>query len=93
MKASIVVAALALGVAAIPAVGAQAGKVIEIRQTVGSTEPSPESAAAARHEAAAALAQARHDCREEANRADRQSCLDAARADYRHLMEMARTAS
>ena len=87
MKPSILAAALALGVAAAPAVTlAQGSNVVERTITVGSSEPTPESPAAARREAAAALAQAQRDCRKESDRDARKSCLDAARDDYRTLM-------
>ena len=90
MKASIVVAALALGAAAVqPSVAAQSGTVHETRVMVGSTEPSPEMPSAARHEAAAVLAQAKRDCRKE-SRDDRQSCMQAAREDAHNLMTSAR---
>ena len=58
--------------------------------TVGSMDPGPESPMAARKEAAAALAQAKRDCRT-ANRATsaQSSCLAAARDDYRKLMAQA----
>ena len=89
MKRSILVAALALGGAALPALAAPSPTVIQTRVTVGSTEPSPESPAAARHEAAAALAEAKRECRKEPSRPERQDCLDAARLDYRNLMDTA----
>jgi hypothetical protein len=91
MKASIVVAALALGAAAAHSPAFAGGSTMhETRITVGSSEPSPESPSAARHEAAAVLAEARRDCRAEPNREDRQSCMQQAREDYRSLMATAR---
>jgi hypothetical protein len=94
MKVSIIAAALALGaaVAATPAV-AQPGTVTQTRIVVGSTEPSAETPQAARHEAGAALAEARRDCRKEQGREAQESCLADAREDHRRLMEMARQAS
>jgi len=93
MKASIVVAALALGAAAAHPAFARADTVTQTRITVGSSEPSPESPSAARHEAAAVLAEAKRDCRAEPNREDRQSCMQAARDDYRNVMATARQSS
>jgi hypothetical protein len=90
MKRSIVVAALALSGAVLPALGAQSSTVSQTRITVGSTEPSPERPAAARHEAAAALAQAKRDCRKEPSRDQQHNCLDEARLDYRNLMDTAK---
>jgi hypothetical protein len=92
MKRSIVVAALALGGAALPALAAPPSAVTQTRITVGSTEPSPETPMAARHEASAALAEAKRDCRKEPSASERQDCLDAARLDYRNLMESAKSA-
>ncbi len=56
------------------------------RIVIGSTEPTPESPQAARNEARSMMAQARQECRKEASRADRESCLANARDDYHDLM-------
>jgi hypothetical protein len=90
MKVSIIAAALAVGAAvgAAPAV-AQTGTVTQTRIVVGSTEPSPETPQAARHEAGAALAEAKRECRKEQGRDAQQACLAAAREDYRKLMQVA----
>jgi hypothetical protein len=86
MKLSIITAALALSL-----VGAHTAAMAQDNETqvfigIGSDEPSPESPAAARKEAAAALAQARKDCRKEPGRDEQKSCLDAAREDHDKLM-------
>ncbi len=65
-------------------------RIESTRIVVGSTEPSPETATAARHEAAAAMAEARRNCRSEHSRQGREDCLAAARDDYRSLMSTAR---
>jgi hypothetical protein len=94
MKISIAVAALTLGLAAVHNANAQSNTVTrETTITVGSTEPSPESPMAARKEAAAALAQAKRDCRKEPDRDAQNSCLSAAHDDYRKLMAEAGGAS
>jgi len=94
-KLSIVAATLALGFAAgASSLAAAQGKtVVEPTVTVGSMDPGPESPAAARKEAAAALAEARRQCRSEPDRTARDDCLAAAREDYRQLMASARQAS
>ncbi len=54
---------------------------------VGSQEPSaPESAAAARAEAAAALHQARQDCRSEKAGQARNGCMKTAQDDHNNMM-------
>ena len=91
MKLSITAAALTLGLAAlVPAASAQSNNVTrETTVTVGSMDPGPESPMAARKEAAAALAQAKRDCRMESGHEAQSSCLAAARDDYRRLMAQA----
>ena len=91
MKVSLTAAALALGLAAVQgsalAQSSTHGSTASERTiTVGSTDPTPESPSAARHEAAAALAQAKRDCRKEQGQDARNDCLAAAREDYRKLM-------
>jgi hypothetical protein len=89
MKVSIIVAAgLALSGAAGAAL-AQITTVIEPTVTVGSTEPTPERPAVARKEAAAALAQAKKDCRRQPDRDAQKACMADARNDYNDLMAMA----
>jgi hypothetical protein len=91
MKASIVI--VAAGLAWLGAAGAASAQtsttITEPTVTVGSTEPTPESPGIARKEAAAALAQARHDCRQEQDRADQKNCLSDARDDYNQMMATA----
>jgi hypothetical protein len=83
-------AALAIGLAVTaPALAAPEKTVVGPTITVGSTQPPPETPAAARHEAVAALAQARQACRQEADRESRRACLAAAREDHDKLMAIA----
>jgi hypothetical protein len=64
--------------------------VVEPTVTVSSTDPTPEAPAIARKEAAAALAQARHDCRKEEDKSAQQNCLVQAHDDYDQMMSSAR---
>ncbi len=90
MKASIIVAAIGLAwLGAAGAAAAETTTIIEPTVTVGSTEPTPESPAIARKEAAAALAQAEHDCRKDQDRAEQKNCLSDARDDYNQMMATA----
>ena len=92
------VVSLALG-ASSPLLAASAGAssperiVVLPTERVGSSEPAPQSASAAREEAAAAWAENRRLCREEASRDARQECLEAAREDRDRLMDYARQAA
>ena len=89
------VVSLALG-ATSPLLAASAGSgspariVILPTERVGSSEPGPQSASAAREEAAAAWVENRRLCRAEASRDARQDCLEAAREDRDRLMDYAR---
>ena len=90
-KLSLVMTMLVTGLAGVhPPAAAQGTVVIERFITVGSSEPGPQSPQAARQEAAAAMAEARRECRKESDRESREQCLAAAREDYRDLMEEAR---
>ena len=90
MKATILVAAAGLALFGVTgAATAQTSTIVEPTVTVGSTEPTPESPAIARKEAAAALAQARQDCRKENDREAQKTCLSAARDDYDQMMAAA----
>jgi hypothetical protein len=87
MKASIVIAAAGLvWLGAAGTASAQTTSVTEPAITVGSTEPTPESPAIAHKEAAAALAQAKQDCRKQHDHASQQNCLSDARDDYNQMM-------
>ena len=88
MKASIIIAAAA-GLVWLGAAGtasAQTSSVTEPTITVGSTEPTPESPAIAHKEAAAALAQAKQDCRKQHDHALQENCMADARDDYNQMM-------
>ena len=90
MKASIIVAAAGLvWLSAASAATAQTTTITEPTVTVGSTEPTPESPVIARKEAAAALAQARQDCRKDQDRAAQKNCMSDARDDYDQMMASA----
>lgn len=91
MRATTIVAAAALALLGIAgSATAQTTRTItDPTITVGSTEPTPESPAIARKEAAAVLAQAREDCRREKDRGAQRSCLSAARDDYDRMMAAA----
>jgi hypothetical protein len=74
-----------------PATQAQPPRVVVLPvEQVGSTEPGPQSPEAARHEAAAAMAEARRLCRLEPDRQSRADCLSDARDDRDQLLEAAR---
>jgi hypothetical protein len=88
MKFSMIAAVAVASLASAAAVTAQQ-VVVEPTVTVGSTEPTPESPAIARKEAAAALAQAKHDCRKEQDKSAQQSCLTQAHDDYNQMMASA----
>jgi hypothetical protein len=62
-------------------------------ERIGSDVPGPQSPSAAREEAAAAWAENRRACREEADRQARQECLEAAREDRDRLLEYASQSS
>ena len=64
--------------------------VVEPTQVVGPMTPTPESPAIARKEAAAALAEAKRDCRRQPD-SEQKSCLSAAQDDYRSQMANARS--
>ena len=57
---------------------------------IGSSEPGPQTPAAARQEAAAALAEARTDCRQEGTADARSNCLADARKAHDRALEGAR---
>ena len=83
----VALAAGAAGFAASAADNAPPARVVTLpTQRIGSDEPGPQSADAARHEAAAAWAENRRACREETDRNARRECLDAARADHDRLL-------
>jgi hypothetical protein len=88
MKLSIIAGALCLGFASAGAALANT-TITEPTVTIGSMQPSPESPVIARKEAAAALAQAKQDCRKESGRDAQKSCLGDAREDYNHMMARA----
>ncbi|MDQ2926703.1 MAG: hypothetical protein M3R22_00845 [Pseudomonadota bacterium] len=77
MKLSTIAGALCLGLASTGAAWAQT-TVTEPTVTIGSTQPTPESPAIARKEAAAALSQAKQDCRKAAGADARKSCMSEA---------------
>jgi hypothetical protein len=58
-------------------------------ETIGSTEPTPETPSAARKEAHAAFAQAERACRRESARDVRRDCLAAAHEDFRDTLARA----
>lgn len=58
---------------------------------VGSSVPGPQSPAAAREEARAALAEARTECRREPDAASRRDCLAQAREEHDRLIGRTRT--
>ena len=100
MKLSAIMAASALGLAALSSASfAQPSTSSGGSSTGGGTvdrslisgEPSQESPQDMRHEAAAALAEARNECRKEQGRQAQQDCMRAARDDYNHMMSMARS--
>ena len=100
MRTSILfsVVAVSLGVSppllAAPAERSAPARIVTLpTERVGSDEPGPQSASAAREEAAAAWAENRRACREEASRSARQECLEAARADRDGLMDYAAQAA
>jgi hypothetical protein len=88
MKVAIFASALALGVLGAGTAVAQT-VINEPTVMVGSSDPTPESPAIARKEAAAALAQAKRDCRRQGDRSAQGACLSQAREDYRQMMSMA----
>lgn len=99
MKLSAIMAASALGLAALSSAsfaqpstssgGSTSGGTVD--RSLISGEPSQESPQDMRHEAAAALAEARNECRKEQGRQAQQDCMRAARDDYNHMMSMARS--
>jgi hypothetical protein len=89
VKISIIAVALVVGVAAQATPAVAAGNVSQSRIVVGSMEPTRESPQAARHEAAAVLADAKRDCAKDHDRSARQACLARAHDDYHQLMEQA----
>ncbi|MDQ2734622.1 MAG: hypothetical protein M3Y55_06450 [Pseudomonadota bacterium] len=88
MKLSTIAGALCLGLASTGAAWAQT-TVTEPTVTIGSMAPTPESPAIARKEAAAALAQAKQDCRKGAGVDAQKSCMNEARDDYDQMMARA----
>ena len=103
MKLSAIMAAGVLGLAAVSSAsfaqpstrsgggaGSTSGTVD--RSLIGG-EPAQQSPQDMRHEAAAALADARNECRKEQGRQAQQDCMRAARDDYNHMMSMARSGS
>jgi hypothetical protein len=92
MKVTLIAAALGLCLASAEST-AQAQPTVTEHITIGSMNPTPESPAIARKEAAAELAQARYDCRKERDADARKSCMAAARDDCSHMMAMAGSGS
>lgn len=88
MKLSMIAALAVVSLASTAAVAAQQ-VVVEPTVTVGSSEPTPESAAIARKEASAVLAQAKHDCRKEQGKSAQEGCMTQARDDYDQMMSSA----
>jgi hypothetical protein len=56
-------------------------------------DPTPQSAAIARRQAAAQLAPAKRDCRMERDCEVRKSCMADVRDDYEHMMVMSGSGS
>lgn len=96
MKTRWPIAALAMCAGLLGAGGALAQAktkmIVEPVVTIGSEQPSPESPAAARKEAAAAWAQAQQTCRKGADRDARDRCLADARADRDQMLASLRHA-
>ena len=90
MKTRLPIAVLAMCAGLLGAGGALAQTkthtIVEPVVTVGSEQPSPESPAAARKEAAAAWAQAQQTCRKTAGHEARSQCLADARADHDQML-------
>ncbi|MEO7114353.1 MAG: hypothetical protein ABIZ18_00705 [Caldimonas sp.] len=61
--------------------------VVRPTEWIGSSEPGPQTAAAARQEAAAVFAAARTDCRQEGTADARSSCLAEARKAHDRALE------
>jgi hypothetical protein len=99
MRTRALFSAIALASSASPLVAgaAQPGMPVIIvtlpTEQVGSDVPGPQSPSAARQEAAAAYAENRRACLQEADRSDRRDCLEAARADRDRLLEYAAQSS
>lgn len=95
MKTRLPMAALAMCAGLLGAGGAlaQTNMIVEPVITVGSDQPSAQSPAAARKEAAAAWAQAQQDCRKSSSHDARSQCLSDARADHDQMMASLRNSS
>ncbi len=93
----VVTCGLALAAAvSVPAQAAGAsspGMTVLPTQTIGSTEPTPETAAAAHREAYAARAEAQRQCRSESSRDARRDCMAAAHQDFRNTLARSRSES
>jgi hypothetical protein len=89
VKISIIAAALVVAAAAQATPAVAEGNASETRTVVGSMEPTRESPQAARHEAAAVLAEAERHCAKDHDHGARQACMARAHEDYQHLMKKA----
>lgn len=93
MKISTLVTIACFGLAGVAGSAVAQTVIDEPTVTIGSTEPTAEAPAIARREAGAAWAQARQQCRRQADRDERQSCIADARRDYDDMMATAKSDS